>query len=124
MLLLLGFAMLPIWGPLIPPIEGAIWPVTSKVIFVNQMPAEGGMTARMSYVKYRDCEILGVSLDRAGVPVEFEPVVGSSDNLVTRNTGPQLSRRWFIGDDKVDGLRLRFTHRCSLWWTTVTVAFP
>jgi hypothetical protein len=123
-IVLLFLAMLPIYGPLIPPLEGMIAPVTSKVTFIQQTPVEGGMTVRMNYNKLRDCEILGVSMDRNGVPIEFEPVVGSLDSLVTRGTGPRISRQWLIGSDSTDGLRLRFIHRCSPWWMTVTIAFP
>ena len=122
---LLVFAMLPIWGPLMPPLEGALWPVTSKVTFINQATTpEGGTLARMSYVKNRDCEIIGVSMDRAGLPVDFEPVAGSLDNLTTRGTGPQISRQWLIGDDSIQGLRLRFIYRCHPLWTTVTIVYP
>lgn len=121
---LLILAMIPIWGPLMPPLEGTIAPVTSKVTFIEVKAAEGGLTARMSYTKNRDCEIIGVSLDRGGVPIEFAPVNGSVDKLTTRGTGPQISREWFIGSDNTDGLRLRFIHRCHFWWTTVTIAFP
>lgn len=123
-LLMLFLAMVPIWGPLLPPVEGYLAPVTSKVSFVNAAPTEGGLTARMSYTKLRDCEIIGVSLDRKGVPVEFEPVSGSLDALTTRGTGPQISRQWFIGNEDTEGLRLRFVHRCNPLFTTVTVAFP
>lgn len=123
-LLLLTLAMLPVWGPLMPPLEGMIAPVTSKVSFINAAPVEGGFTARMSYTKNRDCEIIGVSMDKNGVPVEFEPVAGSLDALVTRGTGPQISRLWFIGNDDLNGLRLRWTHRCHPLWIVVTVAYP
>jgi hypothetical protein len=124
MVALLALAMLPVWGPLLPPVEGSVMPVTTKVTFVDLRAAEGGMTARMSYVKNRNCEILGVSMDRNGVPVEFEPVQGSTDNMVTRGTGPQISRVWFIGDDSLNGLRLRFVHRCNPLFVTVTIAYP
>lgn len=123
-ILLLIVALLPLYGPLMPPIEGTIAPVTSKVTWVSVRPAEGGLIARMSYVKHRDCEIVGVSLDKNGVPVEFEPVAGSTDNLTTRGTGPQISREWFIGTDDLHDLRLRFVHRCNPLWLVVTVAFP
>ena len=121
---LLVLAMVPIWGPLMPPLEGTIWPVTSKIAFVGVRPVEGGFYARMSYTKLRDCEIIGVSMDSRGVPVEFEPVSGSVDTLQTRGTGPQISREWFIGSDSLDDVRLRFVHRCSIAWTTITVAYP
>lgn len=124
MFILLFFSMLPVWGPLIPPLEGRIAPVTSKVTFIEQPPVEGGFTVRMSYTKLRDCEIIGVSMDRNGVPIEFEPVNGSLDKLFTRGTGPQISRQWFVGDDSLDGLRLRWIHRCHVLWTAVTVAYP
>lgn len=35
-LALLFFAMLPIWGPIVPPLEGAVAPVTSKITFIQQ----------------------------------------------------------------------------------------
>ena len=118
------FAMLPVWGPLIPPIEGAVWPVTSKVTFVDQTAVSGGLKARMSFTKLRNCEIVGLSLDKNNVPIEFEPITGYIGSLVTRGTGPQITRFWFIGADSIDGMRLRFIHRCNPLWTTVTVVFP
>jgi hypothetical protein len=121
---MLVFAMIPIWGPLLPPLEGQLLPVTSKVRFVNVVEVEGGLRTRMSYTKLRDCQILGVSMDRNGLPVEFEPVVGSTESLVTRGTGPQISREWFVGASKLDDVRLRWIHRCNPLWTVVTVAFP
>lgn len=45
-LALLFFAMLPIWGPIVPPLEGAVAPVTSKITFIQQTQVEGGITAR------------------------------------------------------------------------------
>ena len=121
---LLILAMVPIWGPLMPPLEGQLLPVTTKVKFINTRPIEGGTILRMSYEKLRDCQILGVSMDKNGVPIEFEPVAGSLDVLTTRGTGPQISREWFAGTDKLDDVRLRWVHRCSWLWTTVTIAFP
>jgi hypothetical protein len=123
-ILLLVAVLLPIYGPLIPPLEGSLLPVTSKVKFTDVTPTEGGLLVRMNYVKNRDCQIIGVSMDKNGVPIEFEPVSGSTDALVTRGTGPQISRQWFVGNDSLDDLRLRWIHRCGPWWTTVTVAFP
>lgn len=123
-LLLLFFAMLPIWGPLMPPLDGMVWPVTDKVRFTNQVAVDGGLNVRMAYNKLRDCQIIGVSMDNNGVPVDFEPVAGSIDTLSTRGTGPQISRLWFAGTDDLKGVRLRWIHRCNPLWETVTVAFP
>jgi hypothetical protein len=123
-LLLLFVALLPVYGPLMPPLEGQLLPVTTKVRFVNVTPAEGGLRVRMSYLKLRDCQIIGVSMDKNSVPIEFEPVAGSVDTLSTRGTGPQISREWFAGTEDLDSVRLRWIHRCGPWWTTVTLAFP
>lgn len=123
-IILLVFAMVPIWAPIIPPLAGLIAPVTGKVTFIEQTPVEGGMHTRMSYYKNFDCTIEGVSLDRNGVPIIFEPVVGSLKTLTTKGTGPQISQLWFIGDDKIEGLRLRWIHRCNPYFLTVTIAFP
>jgi len=121
---MLVLVMIPVWGPLMPPLEGQVLPVTTKVKFINPRPVDGGTHVRMSYVKLRDCQILGVSMDKNGVPIEFEPVATSVDSLVTRGTGPQISREWFVGADSTEGVRLRWVHRCGPWWTTITVAYP
>lgn len=125
-IVLLIFAMVPIWAPIIPPLAGLIAPVTGKVTFIEQTPVEGGLTTRMSYYKNLDCELLsgGVSVDRDGVPVLFEPVNGSLKTLVTKGTGPQISQLWFLGDSSTEGLRLRWIHRCNPYFLTVTVAYP
>lgn len=116
--------LLPVWGPLVGPIEGMIAPVTGKVTFIQRTEVEGGFTVRMSYTKLRNCEIVGVSMDQNGVAIEFEPVENSQATLTTRGTGPQISREWFVGARDLDGLRLRWLHRCSPFYITVTVAYP
>ena len=78
----------------------------------------------MRYVKNRDCEIVGLALDRHGVPIEMDPVQNSKNRLTTRGTGLQVSREWFIAADSLDDMRLRFIHRCNPLWLTVTVAYP
>ena len=111
-------------APLMPPIDGTLAPVTSKVTFIEQRAVDNGLVVRMRYVKNRDCELVGVTMDRHGVPIEFDPVAGSENRLTTRGTGLQVSREWFIGADKLDDIRLRFIHRCNPLWLTVTVVYP
>lgn len=123
-IILLIIAMIPVYGPLMPPIDGALWPVTSKVTFIEQRATEGGVIIRMRYVKNRDCELAGLALDRHGVPIEMDPVQNSENRLTTRGTGLQVSREWFIAADSLDDMRLRFIHRCNPLWLTVTVAYP
>lgn len=124
MILLLIIAMIPVYGPLMPPIDGTLAPVTSKVTFIEQRAVDNGLVVRMRYTKNRDCEFVGVTMDRRGVPIEFDPVQGSKNRLTTRGTGLQVSREWFIGADKLDDIRLRFIHRCNPLWLTVTVVYP
>lgn len=122
--MLLLLMALPIYGPLLGPIEGYLAPVTSKVTFVDVREFEGGTVLRMSYTKLRNCEIVGVSLDRFGAAIRFEPVADSKATLTTRGTGPQISREWFVDAKSLDGLRLRWFHRCSPLYVTETVAYP
>ena len=124
MIVLLIIAMIPVYGPLMPPIDGTLAPVTSKITFIEQRAVDNGLVARMRYTKNRDCEIVGVAMDRHGIPIEFEPIAGSENRLTTRGTGLQVSREWFIGADKLDDIRLRFIHRCNPLWLTVTVVYP
>lgn len=120
--ILMALLMLPIYGPMLPTIEGGLWPVTGKVEFIGVTEVDGGVTARLKYTKYRDCEYLGASLDANGMPVDFEPVAGGEP--ITVGTGERLSRPFFIGTKDLAGLRLRWLHRCSPYWLTVTVGYP
>lgn len=121
-ILLLFFVLLPIYGPLMPVIEGQFLPVTSKVVFKNVTPVEGGLSVRMQFEKLRDCEFLGVTADRDGISVDFEPINGGLP--ITLPAGDRLSRPWLLGSTDLEGIRLRFTHRCGPWWITVTVGYP
>lgn len=120
--LLLFFALLPVYGPIMPAIEGALLPVTSKVMFKDIMPVERGLAVRMQFTKLRDCEYLGVTADRDGRSVDFEPIAGGPP--ITLPAGDRLSRPWRIGVTDLEGIRLRWVHRCGPWWTTVTVGYP
>ena len=123
-ILLLFFALMPLYGPLMPTVEGRFFPVTTKITFVNPRPTDGGTLAQMSYVKSRDCELLGVSADdmMSGQTIEFHAVVGTS--VGTWATGPHISVPWFIGAPSITGLRVRWVHRCNPLWLTVTQAYP
>lgn len=121
LLLLLVVAFL-VFAPMMPEIDGRIFPVTTKVSFFDVKATEGGLAARMSFVKLRNCEFLGASLDRDGQSIEFAPVSG--EDPLTIAAGERVSRPWFIGSDNVLGLRLRFVHRCSPLYTTVTLVYP
>ena len=120
--IVLMLLMLPIYGPMIPVVEGGLFPVTGKVEFIEVHPVEGGVSVRMKYTKLRDCEFIGVALDDNGFPVTFDPVAGGAP--LTLPTGDRLSRPWLVGADTVDGLRLRWVHRCNPFWTTITVGYP
>lgn len=120
--LLFLLLLLPGFSSVIPTLEGSLFPVTSKVEFVQITPVDGGLTARMKFTKYRDCEFLGVAADRDGISVSFEPVAGELP--LTLPTGERLSRPWALGSPDFKGIRLRWVHRCNPYWTTVTVGYP
>lgn len=125
MIALLMLALLPIYGPLMPGIEGRFLPVTTKIEFLNMTPVQGGIAAQMKYVKTRECEYLGTTADNimSGEPIDFYPYLGAQP-VGTWATGQHISRPWFIGAPSLDGVRIRWLHRCSPLWLTVTQAFP
>jgi hypothetical protein len=108
--------------PVMPTADGMFFPVTSKVEFLDIKPVEGGLSVRMKFNKLRDCEFLGVTIDREGVGIDFEPLIGGEP--MTLPTGQRISRPWFIGTTNIDGIRLRWVHRCVIWWNTVTQGYP
>ena len=120
--LLLIVALFPFYGSQFPRFDGWLFPVTGKMTFSDVRPADGGVTVRLSYTKLRDCEYLGASMDHEGVSVDFYPVDGGVPTTLA--TGQHVSRPWFIGSPTVDGLHLRFVHRCNPLYTTVSDVYP
>jgi len=118
MVLLALVALLPLYGPWFPPIEGALFPVTSKITVGEAVAHDGSMLFRFSYEKYRTCEIVGVEATINGKPVDF----GRADDTPpgTRIPGDQTSRVWRLGSPSLDGLAVFFIHRCHPYWITIT----
>ena len=121
-LILLAAVMFIMWTPVMPTADGLLFPVTSQIKFIDVKPVEGGLSVRMDFIKLRDCQYLGVAADREGIPIQFEPIAG--DEPMTLPTGQRVSRPWFLGTEHLDGLRLRWAHRCSPFWITVTQGYP
>ena len=125
MVLLLILGMTPLVAPMMPQIDGHLFPVTSKVQFVNVKEVEGGLTVQMQYEKLRDCEYLGTTLTSSdGLPIPFAPAAVNASQPDTKATGQQLSRRWLVGASSLEGVRLRWVHRCQPFWITITDAYP
>jgi len=121
---LLFLILFPIYAPLLPVIEGQLLPVTGKIEFVDEgLSADGkSTTLRMKFEKLRDCEYLGVTADQSNGPLDFAPVSGSTP--ITVATGERISQLWRIGTSHLDGVRIRWAHRCNPYWITVTVGYP
>lgn len=120
---LLILIMFPLFGPVMPTIDGNLFPVTGKIEFVDPVSVNGIHTVvRMQFVKLRDCEYLGVTASRDDQQVDFEPV--SESKPITVPTGERISREWRLDTTDLAGLSVRFVHRCNPFWTTITVAYP
>lgn len=120
--LLLFFALLPVYAPLMPSLEGAIRPVTSKIDFVDVKPYEDGLSLRMHYFKLQDCVYRSASADKDGVFVSFVPIAGGEP--ATYPTGERLSQPWKIGTTNLGDIRIRWVHECHPYWDTVTIGYP
>lgn len=120
-LLILGS---PSWVPALPSIVGWVFPVTSKVDFLDIQKVEGGLTVRMSFTKLNEaCELRGQALDIGGVPITFERVDGGTP--IQLPSGKRVSGPWFVGADDVKGVRLRFVHTCPFVpFPIITVGYP
>jgi len=124
LLALLTLILFPLYAPLFPTVEGRVMPVTGKIVFVDVHPGPDGKSTllRMKYEKLRDCELLGVTADHGGDPLDFDRVDGGPP--ITVPTGWRISGVWRISVTDLSGIRIRWVHRCNLFWTTVTVGYP
>jgi hypothetical protein len=123
-ILLLLAALLPIYGPMLPTIEGYLLPVTSKIQIVNPAadPSDAGsMLFTFTYTKYRACEYLGTEARVKGLHVDFENTEAAN---ITRVPGPQISQVWRLRSTDLADLAIYFIHRCSPYWITITRAYP
>lgn len=119
LVLLLG---LPIYGPFMVYAEGDTFPVTSNIVLTDIESADGGLSLRFTYEKYRECELVGTAWLVGKTEVEFHPISGI---VTTRIVGQQQSRKWFLGASTGDFPKSTawFLHRCHPFWITATKVF-
>ncbi len=110
-----------------PWVETQLFPVTSKVTIHDLKEVPGGLTFRFSYRKLRNCELVTTALMIGDVQRVFRVVPGqdeAGDNQ-RREPGVQLSRLWFADIPALEGVEIRFIHRCvPTPWLSVTRVYP
>lgn len=119
----LGFM---VYGPFMPVLEGALFPVTSKIVPIAPLQQDDGLTFRFAYVKYRGCIYQGLNAFSAddGRYVDFNLAAGQPPN-VTRVPGPQVSQVWHLDAESLDGVVIEFVHSCNTpWGITITKVWP
>lgn len=114
---------LPIYGPVMPAVEGWLLPVTTKIAPVNLVADGEGMDFRFQFTKMRACEYLGTEARMAGYHLEFYQKVDPGGHS-TRMVGAQTSNLWHLNAKTLDGVTIWFIHRCSPLWLTYTLAYP
>ena len=121
--MLLVFALLPVYAPLMPTLEGLVRPVTGKIDFVDVQPFEDGwISFRMHYFKLQDCNFKSLTADIDGAYVPLVLVSGSVP--ATFPTGERVSQVWKLAAPNLDNLRIRWLHECHPYWNTITTAYP
>jgi hypothetical protein len=111
-----------IGGPLMAPIEGALFLVTSKITFVSVVPDGGDLLVQFTYDKLRLCKAPSIGGNQAGKPVPMALAVPGP--VQTRILGPQLSGIWRFKTKTLDGLDVYYLHECGPFWLTLTKVFP
>lgn len=111
----------PIYGPFMGGLEGRFLPVTSPINVISMEPQGNGVVLTYTYRKLRSCELIGVSAANSnGDGLMFFPLEGRP---LTKATGLQLSRSWFLGARDLVGVSITFLHRCSPFWVTITKVY-
>lgn len=128
---LMGSALIaiPVYGPLMPSLEGDLLPVTTRLVLLDPVTLEplvpvpdpdGWISLRFSYEKLRSCQYVGVEAQVAGLRIEMEQAEGSTG---TRLPGKQVSSVWRLHTASLRYLKIFFVHRCSPLWITITEVF-
>lgn len=123
----LTILILAVFGPWIGTVDGALFPVTTKVELLNIEAGPDGTTLfRMSFEKTRPCTLIGVTMTRNRVSIPASAVAGGAPPG-TLATGPRLSQQWqvFGPPPLEDNFGIVWAHACPFApWTTYTVAYP
>jgi hypothetical protein len=122
LVIILLVGMIPVYWPLLPVLSGTLFPVTSKVEFVDVHEVDGGLSVRLKFEKRLDCAYVGAVVDENGLPIDFYPMSGGTP--ISLPTGERVSRPWFVGATDLKDIRLRWVHSCNPFFQTVTVGYP
>lgn len=138
---LIILAMLPVYGPLMPNIEGKLWPVTTRIEFVDPVTLEplfdtttgaqripltpdpddpASIFVKFNYTKIRGCTYVSTEAKQHGVHVDFEVTEAPGG---TRIPGRQVSQRWRLHTVDFAELEVYFIHQCNPYWQTYTKVF-
>ncbi len=116
---------LPIYGPIMPMIDGFILPVTTKISPVHPVVTDdGGLEFKFQYTKLRACEYLGTEARLSGYHVDFGLAPGQLQMGGTRSTGAQISQLWHLDNPTLQGVTIYFLHRCMPLWISQTQVYP
>jgi hypothetical protein len=115
---------LAIFGPRIGELEGQVFPVTGKVTISDVRVSDDGTRFRMGFSKNRNCELIGITVKIRGVAVPAGPAPGEVGSNGTLATGERRSQVWLVPGSTLDDMEISWSHRCSLFWVTITHAYP
>lgn len=123
LILLLLFALLPVYGSFMPSLEGSLFPVVSKVKIESVTPSGTGIDIVYTYDKYRLCELVGYSATVNGIDTLLVPI-GESVGLSTRGLGPESPRTWHMVAPSLSNAEIWVIYRCNPLWLTTTKVYP
>ncbi len=117
-------SLLPVYGPFMVYVEGAVLPVTTKIRVLEPVLLEDGLALnfRYSYTKLRACEYVGVEARLGADRIDFDRVPGQPV-VGTRGPGRQVSAMWRLAATSLNGVEIWFIHRCSFLWLTMTKVY-
>lgn len=128
LVLLTGAALLPLWGPMMPRIEGRVLPVTSHW-GMEPIETQGGREGARFYLRFtklRDCDLVNYSfihretLVRANVEAEYGYTVVTLPAGEEHRTGPFIA--WGVSD--ITDYTAVTVHRCHPFWLTISEVYP
>lgn len=112
--------------PLLPAIEGELFPVVSDATITHvEAQSNGTVLIHGEFEKFRNCAFLGLSwylgTPQTGsiIPVEFS-------KAIDRDEGPALFGPWrlLMRQDQLGQSTAIVTHRCHPFWATETHFYP
>jgi hypothetical protein len=122
----LGIAVLTLFLalPWFATFESIVFPIVSKMQFVQSKPVEEGLEVYVQFEKYRSCEFIGITFKQGYDRIRVDFPAEDENQPKSRPKGEWVTGPWVLHTGSLEGIEVVVEHRCHLLWPVFTQLYP